>query len=338
MLSGLEYLNRHGITHRNLQLDNILLDEDDNVKLFNYGLYYMTNGGKYVTFPIGSPKYFAPEVFLNKTRSGDLMHYCDIWSVGLILLELVLGKELWVDLKLPQIINLLTSLRKVKISDKESALVGILEKEGSTQVLDKMSPAVKTLIEECLIVNPCQRPWPKHLLKDMRIFPQSGLSLETADNPFEESNGSGESSAVVNNVCKAGRLCRSQTLPIKINFSKNCSVGEDGGGVGGSEDNQGLLNGGGGGDGGRGQLSSDSFSETSGVFLRDTEDSIERNHNKSLLILSSLGSSTDSSDLLKCRSFKEVYYFWQLAGGDVIAELKRQGLTRKKPAVLSVPQ
>ena len=44
-----------------------------------------------------------------------------------------------------------------------------------------------------------------------------------------------------------------------------------------------------------------------------------------------------TADHLSQRNLKEVYYLWQLAGGDVFAELKRQGLTRKKPAVLSLP-
>jgi len=42
-------------------------------------------------------------------------------------------------------------------------------------------------------------------------------------------------------------------------------------------------------------------------------------------------------DFLRERTLQEVYYLWQLAGGDVFGELKRQGLTRKKPAVLSLP-
>ena len=41
---------------------------------------------------------------------------------------------------------------------------------------------------------------------------------------------------------------------------------------------------------------------------------------------------------LSKRSLKEVYHLWQLAGGDVIAELKRQGLTRKKAAILTLPR
>lgn len=52
-------------------------------------------------------------------------------------------------------------------------------------------------------------------------------------------------------------------------------------------------------------------------------------------------SSTDSKDSLghlTKRNLKQVYYLWQLAGGDVFVELKRQGLTRKKPSVLSLPR
>jgi serine/threonine protein kinase len=44
------------------------------------------------------------------------------------------------------------------------------------------------------------------------------------------------------------------------------------------------------------------------------------------------------TDLLTGRTLNEIYYLWQRAGGDVLSELKRQGLTRKKPAVLSLPR
>ena len=53
ILKGLTYLNQFGLVHRMLTPENILLDEKGNVKLFNYGLYHMTDGGKDVEFPIG---------------------------------------------------------------------------------------------------------------------------------------------------------------------------------------------------------------------------------------------------------------------------------------------
>lgn len=52
ILIGLRELHKRNIVHRNLSSENILLQHDDNLKLFNYGLYYMTDNGKLVSFPI----------------------------------------------------------------------------------------------------------------------------------------------------------------------------------------------------------------------------------------------------------------------------------------------
>ncbi|KAJ8931513.1 hypothetical protein NQ314_015586 [Rhamnusium bicolor] len=51
ILSGLNELHKRKVIHRNLSSDNVLLQEN-NIKLFNYGLYYMTDNGRLVSFPI----------------------------------------------------------------------------------------------------------------------------------------------------------------------------------------------------------------------------------------------------------------------------------------------
>ena len=38
------------------------------------------------------------------------------------------------------------------------------------------------------------------------------------------------------------------------------------------------------------------------------------------------------------RKMDELYYLWQLAGGDITVELKRQGLIRSRPPILSIPK
>lgn len=43
-------------------------------------------------------------------------------------------------------------------------------------------------------------------------------------------------------------------------------------------------------------------------------------------------------DQLSERSMKEIYYIWQLAGGNVEQELKKQKLIRTKPAILTLPR
>lgn len=50
---ALRFLHDQDITHRTLSQDNILMDNCGRIKLFNYGLYYMTGGGGEVSFPLG---------------------------------------------------------------------------------------------------------------------------------------------------------------------------------------------------------------------------------------------------------------------------------------------
>lgn len=38
------------------------------------------------------------------------------------------------------------------------------------------------------------------------------------------------------------------------------------------------------------------------------------------------------------RKMDELYYLWQLAGGDITVELKKQGLIRSRPPILSIPK
>lgn len=90
ILQGVEASHQKGIIHRDLKPDNILLANDGSVKILDFGIAIIDNieikkNKKQV---IGTMKYIAPEVVkLQKTTIQS-----DIYSLGIILYELLIGK------------------------------------------------------------------------------------------------------------------------------------------------------------------------------------------------------------------------------------------------------
>ncbi|KAI9331000.1 rab-GTPase-TBC domain-containing protein [Obelidium mucronatum] len=92
MTAALAYLSKNGIAHLNLSLKNIQLGDSQTIKLSNYHLNHITNGGQLANVCIGYPEYLAPEM-LASASPAVLKHgtKADVWSLGLILVDLCLG-------------------------------------------------------------------------------------------------------------------------------------------------------------------------------------------------------------------------------------------------------
>lgn len=64
LVLGLEYLHQKGIVHRDMKLENILLDEEGYIKIIDYGLAKKLSGNQVATTLCGTPEYLAPEMLL----------------------------------------------------------------------------------------------------------------------------------------------------------------------------------------------------------------------------------------------------------------------------------
>jgi len=86
---GISYCHSKSIVHRDIKLDNILLDNDCNVKIIDFGFSICVSADKKLSIFCGTPCYMAPEIV------SKLQYYgppTDVWALGIVLYALLCGK------------------------------------------------------------------------------------------------------------------------------------------------------------------------------------------------------------------------------------------------------
>ena len=91
LVSGVDHMHAKGLVHRDLKLENLLLDKHKNVIISDFGFVNSYNRDKsdYMKTSCGSPCYAAPELVL--TQSPYEGRKVDIWSLGVILYAMLSG-------------------------------------------------------------------------------------------------------------------------------------------------------------------------------------------------------------------------------------------------------
>ncbi|CAL9734896.1 fatty acyl-CoA synthetase and RNA processing-associated kinase 1 [Monosporozyma servazzii] len=96
LISGVNYIHSKGLVHRDLKLENLLLDKNENLIITDFGFvneYYSHN--EMMETSCGSPCYAAPELVVsNKPYEA---RKADIWSCGIILFAMLAGYLPWDD-------------------------------------------------------------------------------------------------------------------------------------------------------------------------------------------------------------------------------------------------
>ena len=79
--------------HRDIKLDNLLLDEHGLVKICDFGVSkILKEPNEKMTEQCGTPAYIAPEILKDKGYRGFGV---DIWSLGCVIAEMVLKRPLF---------------------------------------------------------------------------------------------------------------------------------------------------------------------------------------------------------------------------------------------------
>jgi serine/threonine protein kinase len=85
---ALEYAQYQGVTHRDIKPANILLRDESDIKISDFGAAVVENQQSTQVSGVGSPAYMSPE----QIKEQQLTHQTDIYSLGVTMYRLLTGK------------------------------------------------------------------------------------------------------------------------------------------------------------------------------------------------------------------------------------------------------
>ena len=139
LILGIEYLHAQGVVHRDIKPDNLLLTDDDMLKIVDFGVSEMfTKSSEMLTAKsAGSPAFLPPELCVAK--HGDISgKAADIWSMGVTLYCLRFGE---IPFKRIGVLDLYEAIKNEPIKipsesdeDFKDLICRILEKDPSKRI------------------------------------------------------------------------------------------------------------------------------------------------------------------------------------------------------------
>jgi serine/threonine protein kinase len=168
LCQGLVYLHRHGVIHRDIKPDNVLITEKGSVKLCDFGIailathYNETNNITVAGDFVGTLRYAAPEM-INNQQYGPAS---DIYAFGMTVLEM-LG---WTPFPDSTVFFLLKEIVNGVVVKE---LPGVLKEEWGELLLPMLD------------VQPDRRPSAEEFLQMLeKTFPAAGISDEAVIEDF----------------------------------------------------------------------------------------------------------------------------------------------------------
>ena len=148
LINALFYLHSQNIAHRDIKIDNMLLDKNKDLKLVDFGLSTKYSDEVLLDQPCGTVVYAAPEVLEGNDYHGML---ADVWSSGIVLFGMVSGY--------------------LPFSDKDDEVNKKDVLEGKIDIPEFFSPLLKDLLKHMLDINPINR----YTLQEIKQHPWFNL-------------------------------------------------------------------------------------------------------------------------------------------------------------------
>lgn len=89
LLGVLTYLHQRNVTHRDVKLENIIIDQKGMIKLIDFGFCCCSSNDVKLKVFCGTPSYMCPEIVMKKEYVGPPT---DIWASGILMFAMLCGQ------------------------------------------------------------------------------------------------------------------------------------------------------------------------------------------------------------------------------------------------------
>ena len=151
IILGIKHIHSKRIVHRDIKLENILIDLNNNIKICDFGIGRILKNEKQLLYDkCGTPMYMAPEILLSSKTKGYEGFPVDIWSSG-ISLYIMLSGTLPFNLKN----NESSDMSEESNNNNIELQYSIINKEPKK--IEKISDEARDLLKGLLNKNPRKR-------------------------------------------------------------------------------------------------------------------------------------------------------------------------------------
>lgn len=134
LFGAMDYLHSNHIAHRDIKLENVIIDKEKNVKLIDFGFGMYAPDNALQTFFCGTPNYMPPEIIMKVDYDGIK---ADLWSLGVLLFKMLSGE--------------------FPFKGKDEKELYSQSKKGNYSFPNIISKDARDIIKKLIVLNPEQR-------------------------------------------------------------------------------------------------------------------------------------------------------------------------------------
>eukprot|EP00727_Mastigamoeba_balamuthi_P012671 m51a1_g8026 putative protein serine threonine kinase (1159) ;mRNA; f:14879-19850 len=225
IVSAVAYMHSHGVCHRDLKPENLLCAEEEElyIRIADFGLSKIYNGGEDLTTICGTPDYVAPEILECKPYTEAI----DMWAIGVITYTLLSGFTPFYGVSPKELFQRILSL----------------DYDFPEETWRGVSDQAKDFIRRLLVLEPSQRMCARDALQhewllsiERHTAPNTPLALAqqrlaAAKAKHAAKYAAGPAAAAAPAAAVAAAAAAAAQTPVSSPFAQRAAFGAAGGGA-----------------------------------------------------------------------------------------------------------